>query len=121
MASIATEIVQLALGLNPPFDRLNVPAPAFAVAVPPQVLVRFGGVATFSPAGKVSVKASDDSEDVFGLVMFNVSVVVPPSGTVGALNEEVTVGASDTVRVAVSVFPVPPLSELTLKLIGYTP
>ncbi len=116
---IATEITQLPLPLNPPFVRLTVPEPAFAVAVPPQVLLRFGGDATCRPDGKVSVKAIADRDVVFGLEMFNVSVVTPPSGTVGPLNEVVIVGGPTTVKVTEPVFPVPPLSDETAKLIEY--
>ena len=114
-------ILQLALPANPPFVRLTVPEPAFAVAVPPQLLARFEGEATCKPDGRLSVKERLDSDVVFGLAMLIVSVATPFSGTVPLLNELVTVGASDTVRVAESVFPVPPLSEVALKLTGYTP
>ncbi len=95
------------------------PEPALAVVVPPQVLD--AGEAISSPDGKLSVKERLDSDVVFGLEMLIVSVAVPFTGIVALLNELVTVGASDTVRVAESVFPVPPLSEVALKLTGYTP
>jgi hypothetical protein len=52
-----TETVQLALAASVPAERLMVPEPATAVAVPPQVLFSAFGVATTKPAGKLSVKA----------------------------------------------------------------
>ena len=52
-----TETVQLALAANVPAERLMLPDPAVAVAVPPQVLFKALGVATTNPAGKLSVKA----------------------------------------------------------------
>ena len=50
--------VQLATGASDPPDRLTVVDPAVAVAVPPQLLVTAGGVATASPAGRLSVNAT---------------------------------------------------------------
>jgi len=52
-----TETVQLALAARVPAERLMLPDPATAVAVPPQVLFRPDGVATTNPAGRLSVKA----------------------------------------------------------------
>ncbi len=52
-----TETVQLALAASVPAERLILPEPATAVAVPPQVLFRPDGVATTRPAGRLSVKA----------------------------------------------------------------
>jgi hypothetical protein len=52
-----TETVQLALAARVPAERLMLPDPAVAVAVPPQVFVKALGVATTKPAGKLSVKA----------------------------------------------------------------
>jgi hypothetical protein len=73
-----TETVQDALEANVPPDRLTVPEPAVAVAVPPHVLLRFGVEATTRPAGRLSVKASPVKGTlVFGLVMLKVSVLVP--------------------------------------------
>src|SRR5947209_16912599 len=53
-----TDTVHEALAATVPPLRLTEPEPAVAVAVPPQVLVRPLGVATFNPAGKLSVKES---------------------------------------------------------------
>src|SRR5437899_5672730 len=69
-----TETVQEALCVIVPPVRLIEPEPATAVAVPPQVLFRLFGVATTSPAGRLSVKATPLRVTfVFGLVMLNVS------------------------------------------------
>ena len=51
-----TETVQLALAAKVPAERLMLPDPAVAVAVPPQVLFKPFGVATTRPAGRLSVK-----------------------------------------------------------------
>jgi hypothetical protein len=52
-----TDTVQLALAASVPPLRLTDPEPPIAVAVPPQVLLRFGVEAITNPAGKLSVKA----------------------------------------------------------------
>ena len=57
MPCTLTETVQLALAAKVPAERLMLPEPATAVAVPPQVLFRPEGVATTRPAGRLSVKA----------------------------------------------------------------
>jgi len=52
-----TDTVQDALEARVPAERLTVEDPAVAVAVPPQVLFRFGVAATTRPAGRLSVNA----------------------------------------------------------------
>lgn len=52
-----TETVQVAPGARDAPDRLTVEEPAAAAAVPPQLLFRFGGVATTKPTGRLSVNA----------------------------------------------------------------
>jgi hypothetical protein len=52
-----TETVQDALEASVPAERLMLPDPATAVAVPPQVLLNALGVATTRPAGRLSVNA----------------------------------------------------------------
>ena len=80
-----TETVQLALAANVPAERLMLPDPATAVAVPPQVLFKPLGVATTNPAGRLSVKAMPVSARlVLGFWMVNVSEVVPFSGMLAA-------------------------------------
>ena len=80
-----TETVQEALPARVPADRLTLPDPATAVAVPPHVLLIPLGVATTRPAGRLSVNARPVSARlVFGFVMLKVSDVVPFSGIVAA-------------------------------------
>src|SRR5947209_18421467 len=50
-------MVQDAFAASVPLKRVTEPDPAAAVAVPPQVLVRFGVAATCRPAGSVSLNA----------------------------------------------------------------
>ena len=108
-----TDTVQLALAASVPPDRLTEPDPLTAVAVPPQLLLRFDGVATTKPAGRLSVNAMPVSVIVFGLVMLKASEVVPFNGIVAAPNPLLMLGGLATVRFALAVFPVPPLVELT--------
>src|SRR5260221_480463 len=98
-----TDKVQEVLTASVPADRLTDEAPATAVAVPPQVLVSPLGVATTSPAGKVSVNATPASATVLaaGLVMVNVSEVVPFNGMAGAPKALAIEGGATTVRTAV--------------------
>src|SRR5580704_6979009 len=98
-----------------PPERLTAPLPAVAVIVPaPQVPARPLGVEITKPAGKLSVNATPLSGTlVFGLVMLNVSEVVPFRGTSAAPNDLVIVGGEATVKLAEAVLPVPPLVELT--------
>ncbi len=111
-----TETVQLVLNASVPAARLmELPT---AVAVPPQVLFKFGVAATTSPVGRLSVKAIPVSATlVFGLVTLNVSVVVPFNGIVAAPKALAMAGGLATVRLAVAVFPAPPLVEVTLPVV----
>src|SRR5882724_3678179 len=111
-----TDNVQDVLIANVPADKLTVPEPATAVAVPPQVLVNPFGVATTKPAGRLSVKATPVSPMVLmaGLVMVKVKLVEPFSEIVAAPKALVMVGGVATVMLALAVFPVPPLVEVTL-------
>lgn len=88
-----------------PPDKLMVPEPAVAVAVPPQLLVRFGVFATSNPEGRLSVNARPWSAfAVLGLVMVNVSVAVTGlkvnTGIWVTLNAFVIEGGARTVMVA---------------------
>lgn len=113
-----TETVQLALAARVPAERLTDPEPPTAVAVPPQVLLRFGVEATTRPAGRLSVNAMPVSvSPVFGLLMLKVSEVVPFSGIVAAPNAFVILGGEATVRLADAVLPVPPLVEVTAPVV----
>jgi len=69
-----------------PFVRPTIPPPAAAVVVPPHVLLRPFGVATTSPAGKLSVNATPVRATVFsaGLVIVKPRLVVPFTGIMAA-------------------------------------
>ena len=110
--------MQEALAARVPADKLTDPEPPTAVAVPPQVLVRFGVDAITRPAGKLSVKAIPFRVTlVLGFWMLNVSEVVPFNGMLAAPNALAMDGGEATVKLAVAVFPVPPLVEVTLPVV----
>src|SRR5215471_9923614 len=115
----STETAHEALAAIVPPERLTVPAPPVAVAVPPQLLVKLGVEATTRPAGRLSVKATPVKATlVLGLVMLKVSEVVPFNGMVSAPNVLVMLGGAATVSVAVLlVAPVPPLVELIAPVV----
>src|SRR5215831_4831467 len=114
----STETAHEAVAARVPPDRLTELAPPTAVAVPPQVLLRFGVAATTSPAGRLSVKATPlKAIVVLGLLMLNVSEVVPFNGICDTPKALVIVGGLATVRLALAVLPVPPLVEVTLPVV----
>src|SRR5215831_212220 len=81
----STETVQLAPGARLTPVKLTEDEPATAVAVPPQVLLRFGVEATTKPAGRLSVKATPfNVKFVLVLEIVKVRLVVPFSGMVAA-------------------------------------
>ncbi len=93
--------------------------PAVAVIVPPlQVPVSPFGVATTSPAGKVSVNVTPPSAAVFaaGLAIVKFSVVVPFSATLAAPNVFTMVGGPSTAKLAPAVPPVPPSVDVTVPV-----
>jgi hypothetical protein len=111
-----TASVHDALAAVVPLDRLMVPVPATAVAVPPHVFARPLGLAISSPEGRLSENPTPDKEDVeLGLAIVKVSDVVPFNGIESAPNAfEIDGGAGVfTVRLADAVFPVPPSVEVT--------
>ena len=113
-----TDTVQLVLAATVPPERLMLPDPATAVAVPPQLLVKALGVATTNPAGRLSVNAIPFSvRPVLGFWMLNVSEVVPFKGMLAAPKALVMVGGVATVKLAEAVLPVPPLVEVTLPVV----
>ena len=113
-----TETVHEALPARVPADKLMLPDPATAVAVPPHVLFRPDGVATTRPAGKLSVKAIPFSVTaVLGFWIVKVSDVVPFNGMVAAPNALAIDGGEATVKLAEAVFPVPPLVEVTFPVV----
>ena len=91
-----------------PAVRFTVDAPAAAVAVPPQVLLRFGEAATTRPAGRPSVNAIPVKVNAFvaGLPIVNDRVVDPFNGMLAAPNAFRIDGGVATVRFAVAVLPV---------------
>jgi len=88
--------------------RLMFPLPAFAVRVPPHVLVAPFGVATTNPPGSVSVNAMPLSAVLtFELLIVKPNEVVPLNGMLDAPNPLLMVGGATTVTVAEAVFPTP--------------
>jgi hypothetical protein len=116
-----TERVQVDPGVvMPPLDRLMLVVPAVAVTVPPHVLLTPGAPATCRPFVSVSLKAMPFSAVVLaaGLVMVNVTVVVPFSGMLAAPKAFEIVGGATTLMVAVLlVAPVPPSVELIVLVV----
>lgn len=109
-----TETAQVAVDANVPPLKVTDPPPAVAVAVPLQVLLRFGVEATTSPAGKVSINETPlRPSPLFGFDKAKLSVVVPFSGTLAAPNDLVMLAGEATVRLADAVLPWPPFTEVT--------
>src|SRR5277367_504003 len=104
-------------------DKLTVDAPAVAVMVPEShVPVIMLGVETTNPAGRVSVKAMPvRAPAVFGLVTRKVRLVLPPTEIIAAPKLLLIVGGFTTVMLAVPVFPVPPLVDVTVTELFCTP
>ena len=114
--------LQDALAASVPLARLTLPAPATAVAVPPQVLANPFGVAITSPAGNVSVNAIPVSDaDAFGLLILIVNDVPPFSAIVAAPNAFAIVGGPSTVTDAFEVLPAPAVADVTVTLLFFTP
>src|SRR5215471_12049432 len=112
--TFTTSVQELFTATLPPV-RLMLVLPDVADAVPPQLLVKPFGVATTNPVGSVSLNATPLFATVFatGLVIVNVSVLVPFSGIELGLNALAIDGGPTTVSVSLAVAPVPPLVELT--------
>ena len=104
-------------------DRLTVPLAAVAVIVPPpHVPDNPLGVATTKPAGNVSVNATPVKEVLaLAFVIVKVRDVVAFTSIVPAPNVLVIEGGERTIKVAVEVFPVPPLVEFTWTLFVSVP
>src|SRR5258708_29325777 len=123
-----TVTVHEPLAFKPSPVKLTLPLPATAVSVPatdtdPATVKQLPpcplGVATTSPAGKVSVNATPFSVTVLaaGLVMVKVSVVVPFSGRLAAPNALAIAGGATTAIEAQAVSPVPPSVDVTLPVV----
>ena len=114
------ETVQLAPGISvAPLNDTD-EDPPIAVAMLPQLLLRFGEEATTNPAGRLSVNATPFSVR-FTLVLVSVKVrlVVPFRGIVAAPKAFAMVGGLMTVRLAEEVdrAPVPAAVELMVTLL----
>src|SRR5262249_8410842 len=98
--------------------KLSVVSPALGVKVPPQEVLAPGVAATCNPEGSESVNATPVSDTVeLGLVMVNVSVVVPLRAMLDEPNPLLIEGGATTVMLADAVLPLPPLVEVTLPVV----
>lgn len=102
-----------AVAIDPP-EKLMLPEPAVAVAVPTQVPPKPFGVATTSPVGSVSVNATPASATVLaaGLVRVKVRVETPFTAMAVGLNTFAMEGGATTTMDAEAVPPVPPSVEV---------
>jgi hypothetical protein len=112
-------------GMAPPENEIEV---AFAtganVGLPQLEVVAFVGEATFTPVGKVSLKATPvrTTEFCAGLVRVNVRVLAALISTVEGLKDLLMVGGEATDRVALAELPVPSSVEVTaLVVLGFDP
>jgi len=111
---------QLLLAATVPPVRLKLLAPV--VGEPPQVFTMFGGFATARPNGKLSPTLMPLRDAVtLGFVIVRVTVVTPPSGTLGPPKARLTDVGPTTVRVALTVLPAPALLDVTPTLLFLTP
>jgi hypothetical protein len=105
----STVTVQLEFGASDWPLRLTEPEPGVAVIVPVQLPPTFAGVATTSPAGRLSVNPAPVMVRFWLLLLSRVKVrlVVPFSGIVAAPNAFTICGGLMTVRFADEIFPLP--------------
>ncbi|MFT0743246.1 hypothetical protein NW848_16640 [Synechococcus sp. RC10A2] len=85
---------QVAPAARTPPERLMILVPGIAPKVPPQVLVRLGGLATSNPAGRLSVKLRPVSWIPELLVIVKLRVTGTPTEVVEGLKLLVNVGAA---------------------------
>jgi len=101
-----------------PPEKVRVVSPEFGAKVPPQLVLAPGVEATAKPEGRESVKLTPVSWfAALGLVMVNVSVVVPPGEMFAAPKALLIDGGDRTVTLADAVLPVPPSFEVTLPVV----
>jgi hypothetical protein len=115
-----TEMAQEAPGARLAPVRLTEVDPFTAVAVPLHVLLRLPGVATTSPAGRLSVNATPFRVRFWLLLLsVNVRLVVLFNGMVAVPNAFVMLGGLMTVKFAEEVesAPVPAAVELMVTLL----
>jgi hypothetical protein len=119
VAVTLTEKEQTPLAAIDPAAREIPPEPGFAVIIPrPHVPVSPLGVATTSPAGRLSVNPTPVRPiPLLGFVIVNVRVVLAFTGIVAAPKALTIVGGAATVRLAVAVLPVPPFVDVTLPVV----
>jgi len=108
-----TLMLQEVLAPTVPPLRLILVVPAVAVTMPPQPSTTPGVDETVRPVGNVSVNARPVSGAAFGLVIWNVTVVLPPTGIEGTAKVFKILGGPTTMRVALELLPVPPSVEVT--------
>src|SRR5882757_9146390 len=96
---------------------IAIPVGAVVVKVPPQTVAE--ALATVSPAGNVSVKATPVSGSTFaaGFVTVKVNDVVAFSAIVFGLNAFAIDGGASTLTLAETVPPVPPCVDVTFPVV----
>jgi hypothetical protein len=115
--TLTESVHELAAATVPPV-RLTDELPAVLLKVPPQLFTRFGLLATCTPAGKVSAKATPVSVVAeFGLVMVKLNVEVAFTAMLAGEKPLLMVGGATTVTLAEAVLPVPPLVEVTAPVV----
>lgn len=104
--------------IEPPLSEMLV-LPATAVAVPAQLFVNAGVVATTRPEGRLSENAKPDSATVFtaGLVIVNVRLVLAFSAMLETPKASAMTGGATTAMLAEELLPVPPSVEETLPVV----
>jgi hypothetical protein len=114
-----TASVQLEPMATVPPVKETLPEPARAVGVPPHVLARPFGVATTTPAGKLSVNATPAWATAFaaGFVIVKVKLVVPFNGIPTAPNAFAIDGGATTSMLAEAGEPAPPSVDAALLVV----
>src|SRR5579871_1601670 len=93
------------------------------MTAPPQLFVNPFGVEIIRPDGKVSANATPSSATVLaaGFVTVKLSKVAPFTGMVDEPKDSPNDGGATTVRLAVAVFPVPALNDVTAAVVFVKP
>jgi hypothetical protein len=113
-----TEMVQVLLPLIDPPERLMALPPAFAVRLPPQLLLRLGGEEITMPAGSGSVNPTPVSVvPVLGLAIEKLSEVELFNGMLEEPNTLLMVDGATTTMLALDVLLCPPCVEVTVTLL----
>jgi hypothetical protein len=121
MAVTSTLTVQVPdTGITPPENVIDVAYAKGAKVGEPQLAVTaFGMAATFTPAGKLSLKVTPIRSTVFpvGFVSVNVRVLFPLTGMVPGAKALLMVGGATAFRVALVVLPEPSSVEMIGPLV----